>query len=107
MRALMLLALLLSGCTTIEHGSEPKDWPRLSIDVRKVSYVEVLKRCSKYNPAPIACAEIYFRTMTCVVWVTPDVPRYVMDHELGHCNGADHFGESTLRDAWAAYKGAR
>lgn len=96
--------LLWAGCASIDPQSAPRDWPRLTIDVRKVSYLEVLKRCSKYSVAPLACAEIHFRTMTCYVWVTPDAPRWVLDHELGHCHGADHFGESTLRDAWASYK---
>lgn len=100
----LICFLASAACASIDPQSAPRDWPELTIDVRKVSYLEVLKRCSKYSPAPIACAEIHFRTLTCVVWVTPEAPKWVMAHEMGHCSGADHYGETTLRDSWLAYR---
>ena len=48
-----------------------------------------------------ACATIHFAEGWCRI-----VYYYVehLEHEREHCAGRDHFGASTLRDAWAAFK---
>lgn len=101
-----LLVLPTQACASINYGSAPQDWPKLKIEVREVSQLEVIRRCSKYSPlsVPLACAEVHFRTVTCVIWITKGAQKWVMDHEVGHCWGNDHHGESTLRDAWADFK---
>lgn len=108
--AILIFLIATSACASIDPQSGPKDWPSLRLDIREVSQIEVIKRCAKYSgplSIPLACAEVNFRTVTCVVWITKDAHPYVMAHELAHCGGADHYGETTLKDAWAQYKGAR
>ncbi len=100
-----MLLLLLSACSSIDYKSAPTDWPKLKVDVREVSEVEIAKRCRKYAALPIACAEVFFQTYTCVIWIAPGAAQWVKDHEMAHCWGYSHVGETTLADAWAAWKG--
>ena len=104
----------LTGCATlISANPPPTDWPRLSVSIHRVSTYEVLKRCSKYlTPAARliglglvgGCAEINFARFRCDIWVPVDVDAGVLEHEMDHCFGRDHLGESTLRDAWLTYR---
>lgn len=116
MRALML-ALLLSGCgAMIDPTSAPRDWPRLSVSVHRVSVYEVVKRCSKYL-TPTArvmglglvggCAEINFAAVRCDIWIPHEADEGVLEHEMDHCFGKDHPGDSNLRTAWNTYKEKR
>lgn len=111
--ALCLLLLPTSACASMVDTSRiPQDWPKLQVLIREVSDGEVLTRCFKYvSPlgkvllsVPMACAEVSFLTKTCVIYITKDAAPEVLEHEMDHCRGGDHPGESTLRDAWSLYK---
>src|SRR5688572_2738635 len=111
-----MLALLLSGCgSMISNNPPPPDWPKLAISVHRVSFYEVLKRCSKYL-TPVnrvmglglvgGCAEINFAHVRCDIWIPHDADPLVLEHEMDHCAGKNHPGESTLTDAWEQWKQA-
>ena len=113
MRALMF-ALLLSGCGSfISTNPPPPDWPKLAVSVHRVSFYEVLKRCSKYL-TPVnrvmglglvgGCAEINFGAVRCDIWIPHDADSMVLEHEMDHCFGKDHPGESTLKEALIAWR---
>lgn len=55
-----------------------------------------------------ACAWVDLSKMQCHVYVheqsDENDPLYV--HELEHCEGKDHFGDSTLADHWENWKRA-
>lgn len=105
--------VLLAGCSTIDqHTEPPADWPDLMPIEHRVSPGEVLTRCYRYvswplrllGSVPFGCAELNFTDHTCTVWYPDDAAgEHVRRHELLHCAGYDHPGESTLRDAWRAY----
>lgn len=113
--ALQILALaLLTGCAgMISSNPRPADWPFLAISVHRVPTLEVLKRCGKYlTPTGRlmglglvgGCAEVNFAAVRCDIWVPKEVEPAVIEHEMSHCFGQDHPGDSTLRDAWLAYR---
>lgn len=101
--------LTLTGCSGMfidSHTPAPADWPELRVIEHRVSRDEMAERCSKYVPwysSVEACAEWHFARGECHVWITPDSMRFVVEHELMHCRGLDHPGDSTARDAWHAF----
>lgn len=109
----IVLCLALSGCASmISSKPAPADWPKLAVSVHRVSLYEVFKRCGKYlTPSGRlismglvqGCAEVRFATMRCDIWMQDNDPA-VLEHEMDHCFGKDHPGDSTLRDAWLAYR---
>lgn len=109
-RAALLLALLLSTGVTaaeIDHSRPaPADWPKLTVTAHMVGMYDLYANCT--HPAvQLGCAVIDFKARTCRIYVAEGTGLVVLDHEGGHCDGRDHVGETTLRDAWAAYKAAQ
>ena len=115
MKKFFLLAIfLLGGCTSIGHQPAPSDWPRLTIVEHRMKTAEVFQKCYQTIPLglkllgaiPEGCAFIDFAAMRCDIYIHVDFgPRdRVHEHELEHCAGRDHFGASTLADAWEAWK---
>lgn len=105
----VLMALLISGCAhfdSIDYNTKPpKDWPDLTIRVHTVTKEQILQACNKVVPFPQACASINFYFKTCDVYVPEGAARdFFIRHELAHCNGYDHVGETALRDAWEVWK---
>ena len=109
--ALAVLALL-AGCATVidEHMPPPDGWPTLEMRTVYLGPVALEKKCWKYQPLymkllgglVIQCVEANFEELTC----TQYRPRDATDgdaHEAEHCDGRDHVGESTMRDAWTAW----
>ena len=96
MRKLLALAVIvlgLTGCATIDYNTPPAaDWPALQV-------VETDARYCK--PFDIGCAWVNLREMVCYVFIGAEAVR---EHELAHCRGYDHPGESTMRDLWAKWK---
>jgi len=98
MKKLILIAVLLSGCTTID--TQVKDWPELEIRTHELSFFGVQGKCWKYMPLIYkllggitkACAEINFDTGTCDIYHLSNPLPEDMDHEVSHCKGGDHDG---------------
>lgn len=114
-----LLIAALAGCATaIGHAPPPTDWPTLKIIEHRVPTAVMRERCLQYVPtwAKIlslgtveACAEWHFVLNECHVWYSADYPpsQFIVAHELAHCEGRDHPGETTARDAWERFKGTK
>lgn len=104
-----LVALPTEACAavSVDMGAAPADWPELVVEIRVVSADEAKAACRKYSLFSSACAEIFFVDSRCVVWIRPDASYAVLQHEISHCHGSDHEGQSTLRDAWAAWKASK
>jgi hypothetical protein len=75
-RALLFVAVLLSGCTMI--GEERVEgWPELQIVEHYVPHHVMRERCMKYVPllmSPEACAEFDFVANRCDLWFSADFP---------------------------------
>ena len=110
-RAWFSVMFLAHGCTTIGHEPAPSDWPALDVRVHSLPHKEMRDRCLRFAPPGYdveACAEINFAKGSCDIVLSADFLRSgVLEHEREHCSGKDHVGASTLRDAWARFKGAR
>lgn len=92
------------ACAAIGQDKPDADWPALT---RSVIYADnVSAQCGKYALMPLACAEINFRDRTCTVYTSVKW-EWVLVHEFKHCDGYDHEGETSLRDAWRKYKEAK
>ena len=107
----LLLALLLSSCSMVNYSSRPADFPTLierlhqydtSAGVRDAcgSLYEAYGQSVPF--ALIACSHWRFDTLTCDVYVQRG-DEGTLEHERGHCRGYDHYGESTIADAWRAW----
>lgn len=111
----ILIVVALAGCASIEEHTAPPDWPKLTVRDNVVGGAEVLRRCYKYIPTwqkalgtfPMACAEINFVSRTCNIWRAHDATEDVIEHEKIHCRGGQHPGDTTLADAWNAYRGRK
>ena len=99
------LALLLSGCSTIDYSRQPPaDWPVLQ--ERIVHDFSMTQQCAgALFPITVSfgCALISFVNGTCTIYLASDAPE-VLVHERAHCAGYDHVGASSARDAWVAFK---
>lgn len=107
------MVVALSGCATlIDEHTAPRDWPTLTVKDNVVSGFEVIGRCYKYQQTymkllgsiPFACAEINFAELTCNIYRAYDASPEILEHEQIHCRGGQHPGDTTLEDAWRAFK---
>ena len=97
----VLLAALLSACTTIEH-QRVEGWPKLEIVEHFVPHREMQDRCVRYvgfGMAPEACAEFDLAARKCHIWYSADsLPlSFVRKHERLHCAGYDHVGSAAMQ----------
>ena len=109
--------LLLSACTTM-IGNPPIDgWPKLSVEWHRVSGKQMMDFCVRTNADNplvkingllvyiMGCAEPDFDRMACEIYVDKDFPDAGLDeHELKHCEGWDHYGETGMRDLWMEWQ---
>lgn len=95
----ILLALLLSGCSTIHTYVD--GWPQdMKVTHRYVSFGDVMDTCYKYLTTldklmlgvPLACAEIDLGKNTCDITMMETPGEYILEHEEAHCKGGDHDG---------------
>lgn len=102
----LAVAFGLSSCSTIGNRPPPADFPKLNVTVNYVPWEKMYSVCSQYGIQPAACTEVNFKDNSCVVWVVPNdgLTKYTLEHELLHCQGWDHPGETTLRDMWERFK---
>ena len=110
------LAIFLAGCATFidQHKEPPADWPLLTVREHRLDLWPLIKQCypsvstfmKLLGGFANACAWIDLRAMTCDIYVhsasAEDDP--ILAHEREHCDGKDHFGDSTLANLWAAWK---
>ena len=102
-----LLILLLSACSTIDHGNRIEGWPLLREEVHVVSSAEMHKRCDKrggFMELVFACAEIYFNPPVCKIWVTR-AGGWTEKHEREHCKGFEHHGSHKMKAMLMKSKG--
>ena len=108
-RAVIAAALLaLTGCTVVnEHKLPPADWPALEITVERNGFWETQEKCGRnvaevllIGPA-LGCMWVNFDEMRCRIYLWLDV---VLEHEMLHCQGYDHYGSSDLADYWEQWK---
>jgi hypothetical protein len=100
--SLVLLAALLTGCTTIEQHQRVEGWPELEIVEHYVPHREMQERCVRYvgfGMSPAACAEFDLAARKCHIWYSAESPRlsFVRKHEHLHCAGYDHVGSTAMR----------
>lgn len=102
-----LIFILLAGCATIDTSrAPPPDWPLLKVEVVRTTSAVVEQKCKmSFVMKGLGCAMPIFPIGVCRIYLATDDPATLL-HEHYHCKGFDHAGESTLRDAWARYKGA-
>jgi hypothetical protein len=106
-RSWFAVMALAAGCAHIDDMTPPPaDWPELRVEEHGAA--GTLENCSRYTSLlawpPLGCAVIYFTEGVCRIWFMTE---WVRQHELKHCRGFDHYGETTLRDAWNAHKAAK
>jgi hypothetical protein len=106
-KALILIATAVSmaGCSTI--GSYVEGWPPLKTTIHSSSLLEINQKCWMYLPTfnklmgsvVFGCAVYNLDKKTCDVYVLPNSPAFILNHELAHCKGGDHPG-GTLDKAY-------
>ncbi|HEX5129602.1 MAG TPA: helix-turn-helix domain-containing protein [Usitatibacter sp.] len=109
-----LVPIAFAGCTAIGHQPAPADWPLLKHVEVRAKPVELIEACYAGVPAwqrvlgtvSLACAWINFENMTCTTFNEVDDHGPVYEHELEHCAGRDHYGDSSLADYWERHKRA-
>lgn len=110
--ALAAIAIALQGCATIDTHERVNGWPNLKMTEHYVPHHVMRDKCVRYAPfgmSPEACAEIDFANATCDIYYSADFPplKSFIEHERLHCDGFSHPGDTTLADAWLAYKARR
>ena len=103
-----LALLMLAGCTVVGH-QRTEGWPQLKVTEHYVANATMRDKCAKYvafGVSPLACAEFNLRAGTCDIWFSADFPppHTVIEHERMHCQGYDHIGGSTMRNALRAIR---
>lgn len=105
MKALFVLVLFLSGCTTIGHAPPPAAWPVLKQTITHKSLWETHTACGWGITSFVlgawvpACARIQFNAAC--TWGTCDIitsSDSLIEHEKQHCEGRDHVGSTYLAD---------
>jgi len=95
----------------------PTDWPKgyaLVVHEHELPG-DMVAQCESWGVSapgyPIltqlfGCARFRFCTtpMRCEISITKGEADFVMAHERMHCDGWDHIGSASFRDAWIAYK---
>lgn len=84
----------------------PADWPKLYVSVEEESFSRVQDKCFKYGGLSLACAEIFFDTGECHIYLIRGLENVALQHERKHCEGYDHVGSSALADLWKSYRKA-
>lgn len=109
--ALFSVLLGLMGCTSIGHV-KVEGWPKLEPIEHYVPHAEMRDRCVQFTGAlssPEACAIFDFDRMRCDIYYSADFPPLatVKQHELLHCDGYDHEGETSMQAFWNAHQARR
>ena len=101
----VFLCVLLGGCILPGIDWEtppPADWPLLAVKYYEMSIDDIATRCPNVV-LPVGCAVVNFALSECYVYTATSTP-WIVEHEEKHCLGYDHYGDSTMRDAWKQWK---
>jgi hypothetical protein len=91
----ILASLVLSSCSIISYQVD--DWPELTITVHDTSLAELNATCWSSLPVVkkmlgavvFGCAMYDLDKKTCDIYIMPNSPRFILDHEIEHCMGGD------------------
>src|SRR5512132_4211255 len=91
----LLLALLVSGCASIDYRAGPvRGLERMAVEERVIDATQIYAACSRCGHTgidiPLACTCINFRTNRAVIWLSRGAPQSVVEHERAHGRGYDH-----------------
>ena len=101
--AILLVSAALSGCSVMGH-QQVEGWPSLRILEETVADEIMVARCSRYDPVPFACAEIFMDAGICRITLSERfAPEWIKEHERLHCAGFDHFGSSSMKGILERY----
>ncbi len=92
----MLIWLLITGCSTIDGYVE--GWPKLQTTIHESTLLEINQKCWQYTSITqkllgsltFGCAIFDLEKETCDIYVAPNSPEFILNHELAHCKGGDH-----------------
>jgi hypothetical protein len=95
-RAFLILSLLITGCSTIDEYVA--GWPQLKTTIHDSNLLEINQKCWGYLPlvykllgsVSFGCTLYNFDEKTCDIYLVPNSPQFIVNHELAHCNGGDH-----------------
>lgn len=100
----LMTTTALSACSIFDYNPDVyipgiysyiDNFPTLNTKVILMSKEEMLKHCDQspireHLGETLACAKINFKEETCIIHITENHERWVLDHELAHCKGGDH-----------------
>lgn len=93
---IMLLSVFISSCITMDEHVE--DWPELKITAHDANLGMINEKCWPSIPlikkmmgsVVLGCAIYDLDKKTCDIYVAPNAPKFILDHEIEHCLGDDH-----------------
>ena len=105
---LIAIAVLMVSCSTI--GDYVEGWPQLKTTVHESNLLEINQKCWRYlstvdkllGGISFGCTIFDLDKKTCDIYVAPNSPEFILNHELAHCKGGDHADHSLdkLYDRW-------
>ena len=109
------LILLTAACATTTYtdttkfGAPIAGWPELTVVEHHLSDAEMRAACAMVMPSgpePAGCAYVHLDTARCDVYFGQSRATHalVRSHELKHCAGRDHVGDSRLYDLWRKWQ---
>ena len=114
MNRFLLLLLLVSGCSSIDHRAGPvPGLENMAVEEHRIDTTEIYQRCSSCGDLglvlPAACTCINFRTKRAVIWLAHNASPDTIEHERDHARGYDHPTGELHRQyaAWLASSGNR
>lgn len=103
-----LLTAALSACGLVpiidEHSPLPAGFPKLKVHEHHVAVERLAEFC---QPLQITCSWVAWAAGRCDIYIAPNTPAPLIAHERKHCDGRDHIGESTIRNAFARWYAAQ
>ena len=104
--AVLLFVVLPAQADTCERADRNSCEDLLTVEVTfsKVGEDTFEKKCGKLSDA---CAVVSITNRTCVIYYkTRSIDKYVLEHEMNHCRGWFHLGnsKSAYRRPWVDYK---
>jgi hypothetical protein len=92
----MIICLMVTGCQTI--NSYVEDWPELKITFHESYLLEINQKCRPFlttfeklmGSLVFGCTIYDLDKKNCDIYIAPNTPDFITQHELAHCKGGDH-----------------